>query len=367
MALTLEQAIARVPFLKDAKDIKSTELTGGITNKNYKLETGGKAYMLRITGENTDLLGIQREIEHASNLAAGRLGIAPEVLYFIEPEGYLVTRFIDGKRIPPEEMVKPDNIRRVVRKLRMYHTRAPEVKGEFNVFRRVEHLIDISKQHGSKFPFDFDWIMGKMKDVETALLKDPYVPTPCHCDLLNLNFLDENVAGEIGEVKILDWEYAGMGDIFFDLGNFCHHHRFNDDLVNVLLGQTIGAGAEYRLHALGEVVRRERRHRSSLSGCRVVLQQDQHLAGDLFNDLIQGCVVDLSHAWRVLILVRYRAKRRSICMILSTRRAWRPPPNDVSNQVLTICCARLAPISPAPRVSTLASLCSRLLTADDWS
>lgn len=240
MALTLEQAIARVPFLKDAKDIKSTELTGGITNKNYKLETGGKAYMLRITGENTDLLGIKREIEHASNLAAGLLGIAPEVLYFIEPEGYLVTRFIDGKRIPPEEMVKPDNIRRVVRKLRMYHTRAPEVKGEFNVFRRVEHLIGISKQHGSKFPFDFDWIMGKMKDVETALLKDPYVPTPCHCDLLNLNFLDENVAGEIGEVKILDWEYAGMGDIFFDLGNFCHHHRFNDDLVNVLLQEYFG-------------------------------------------------------------------------------------------------------------------------------
>jgi thiamine kinase-like enzyme len=240
MGLTLEQAIARVPFLKGAKDIKATELTGGITNKNYKLETGGKAYMLRITGENTDLLGIKREIEHASNLAAGLLGIAPEVLYFIEPEGYLVTRFIDGKRIPPEEMVKPDNIRRVVRKLRMYHTRAPEVKGEFNVFRRVEHLIDISKQHGSKFPFDFDWIMGKMKDVETALLKDPYVPTPCHCDLLNLNFLDENVAGEIGEVKILDWEYAGMGDIFFDLGNFCHHHRFNDDLVNVLLQEYFG-------------------------------------------------------------------------------------------------------------------------------
>jgi len=240
MGLTLEQSIARVPFLKDAKDIKSTELTGGITNKNYKLETGGKAYMLRITGENTDLLGIKREIEHASNLAAGLLGIAPEVLYFIEPEGYLVTRFIDGKRIPPEEMVKPDNIRRVVRKLRMYHTRAPEVKGEFNVFRRVEHLIGISKQHSSKFPFDFDWIMGKMKDVETALLKDPYIPTPCHCDLLNLNFLDENVAGEIGEVKILDWEYAGMGDIFFDLGNFCHHHRFNDDLVNVLLQEYFG-------------------------------------------------------------------------------------------------------------------------------
>ena len=94
MGLTLEQAIARVPFLKGATDIKTTELKGGITNLNYKLESGGKAYVLRVTGETTGLLGIKRDVEYASNKAAGELGIAPEVYYFIEPEGYLVTRFI---------------------------------------------------------------------------------------------------------------------------------------------------------------------------------------------------------------------------------------------------------------------------------
>jgi thiamine kinase-like enzyme len=240
MALTLEQAIARVPFLKDVKDIKSTVLKGGITNNNYRIDADGKSYMLRITGENTDLLGIRREIEYASNKAAGLLGIAPEVLYFIEPEGYLVTRFITGKHIPPEEMNKEYNIRRVARKLRLYHRNAPAVDGEFNVFRRVEMLTKVSKEHGSKFPFDFDWIMQKMHEVEQALLKDPYVPTPCHDDLLNLNFLDEDVPGEKGELKILDWEYAGMGDIFFDLGNYCHHHRFNDDQVRILLQEYFG-------------------------------------------------------------------------------------------------------------------------------
>ena len=192
MGLTLEQAIARVPFLKDAKDIKTTELKGGITNLNYKIESGGKAYVLRVTGETTGLLGIKRDVEYASNKAAGELGIAPEV------------------------------------------------KGEFNVFRRVEHLIKISKEHNSKFPFDFDWILQMMHGVEEALLKDPYVPTPCHCDLLNLNFLDEETPGEIGEIRLLDWEYAGMGDIFFDLGNFCHHHRFSDELVQVLLQEYFG-------------------------------------------------------------------------------------------------------------------------------
>lgn len=240
MPLTLVQAIARVPFLKDRNDIRTSELKGGITNKNYKVEAGGKAYMLRITGESTDVLGINRATEHAANQAAGLLGVAPEVLYFIEPEGYLVTRFIRGKRIPPDEMVKPYNIRRVVRKLRLFHTRAPELQGEFNVFRRVDHLTEISRQHNCKFPFDFDWIRGKMREVEETLKKSPHKPTPCHCDLLNLNFLDEETPGEIGEVRILDWEYAGMGDIFFDLSNFCHHHRLSDELVDVLLQEYFG-------------------------------------------------------------------------------------------------------------------------------
>lgn len=240
MALTLEQALARVPFFAGAEELKTAPLTGGITNLNYKVEAGGEAYVLRITGDNTDLLGISREVEYAANLAAGRLGVSPEVVYFIEPEGYLVTRFVDGKRIPPEEITRPENIRRVARKLRVFHRNAPELKGEFNVFRRIEMLSDVSRRYNSKFPFDFDWILQKVRETEEALRKDPYTPTPCHDDLLNLNFLDQEVPGEVGEMRLLDWEYAGMGDIFFDLGNFSHHHRLNDDLIRLLLQEYFG-------------------------------------------------------------------------------------------------------------------------------
>ncbi len=240
MALTLEQALARVPFFASAKDIQTTPLLGGITNLNFKVEADGNAYVLRITGADTDLLGIRRNVEYAANLAAGRLGVAPEVMYFIEPEGYLVTRFINGKKIPPAEITLPDNIRRVARKLRVFHRNAPELPGEFNVFRRIDMLSDVSRQHDCQFPTDFDWIMAKVREVEQTLLKDPYIPTPCHDDLLNLNFLDENVAGEIGEMRLIDWEYAGMGDIFFDLGNFCHHHRLNDELMRLFLQEYFG-------------------------------------------------------------------------------------------------------------------------------
>jgi len=240
VGLTLEQAISRVPFLHKAKDLKTTMLAGGITNLNYKIDADGKSYVLRITGADTDLLGIKRDVEYQANLQAGKLGIAPEVVYFIEPESYLITRFINGKRIPPEEITKPDYIRRVVRKLRLFHKNAQPLSGEFNVFRRVEWLTSVSRRYNCRLPFDFDWIMQKMRQVEGALLKDPYLPTPCHDDLLNLNFLDEDVPGEIGELRLLDWEYAGMGDIFFDLANFSHHHRLNDDMVRLLLEEYFG-------------------------------------------------------------------------------------------------------------------------------
>lgn len=238
--LAIDRAIAKVPFLAESKNIKKIPLDGGITNLNFKIEADGRAYVIRLAGADTEKLGIRRDVEYAANKAAGDLGIAPEVVYFIEPEGYIVTRFVNGKRILPQEIVKPHNLMRVANKLRLFHTRAPQLDNEFNVFRRVEMLTKISQAHQCKFPFDWDWIMQKKQEVETALLKDPYLPTPCHDDLLNLNWLDEDVPGEIGELRLLDWEYAGMGDIFFDLGNFSHHHRLTEEQQRFFLYSYFG-------------------------------------------------------------------------------------------------------------------------------
>lgn len=238
--LAIDKAIAKVPFLKDSKNVKKIPLSGGITNLNFKIEADGRSYVIRLAGEGTDQLGIKRDVEHAANKVAGELGVAPEVVYFIEPEGYIVTRFVTGKRIMPEDIVKSDYLVRVAQKLRLFHRNAPKLKGEFNVFRRVEMLTKVSKSNNAKFPHDWDFIMKKMREAEKALLKDPYIPTPTHNDLLNLNWLDEEVAGDIGEIRLLDWEYAGMGDIFFDLGNFSHHHRLNEEQVRIFLTAYFG-------------------------------------------------------------------------------------------------------------------------------
>lgn len=102
MGITVEEAIARVPMWANANDLKVTPLDGGITNSNFRIDVGEESFALRIAGANTNLLGINREHEHAANLAAGKLGIAPEVIYVIQPEGYLVTRFISARSSSPK-------------------------------------------------------------------------------------------------------------------------------------------------------------------------------------------------------------------------------------------------------------------------
>ena len=68
-----------------------------------------------------------------------------------------------------------------------------------------------------------------MRQVEAAFNKEPFAPKLCHNDLLNENFLDD------GHLRIIDWEYAGMGDVFFDLANFAVNHQLNDEQDRLLL------------------------------------------------------------------------------------------------------------------------------------
>jgi thiamine kinase-like enzyme len=233
MALTLEEALARVPQWLGAIDLKATPLGGGITNNNFRIEGGGEVFVLRIAGADTELLGINREYEYAANLAAGKLGIAPEVYYFIRPEGYLVTRFINGRPILPDEISQPENLRRVADALNKIHS-MPGIPGSFDVFWIVNDYSEIARRYRVEFPRDFDWLIERMRAAGHALNTQPFIPRPCHNDLLNANFLAD------GQLYILDWEYAGMGDIFFDLANFSDHHNLNDEQDRWLLGCYFG-------------------------------------------------------------------------------------------------------------------------------
>src|SRR5262245_35376811 len=151
MALSLEEALARVPQWLGLNDMKTTLLTDGITNQNYRIDVGGESFVLRIAGANTELLGIDRPNEYAAHQAAAALGVAPEILQFIEPEGYIVSRFIAGKPIPPEAMIQPEQLRQVAAVLRQVHA-MPAIPSHFSPFRVVEAYTQTARRYGVAFP-----------------------------------------------------------------------------------------------------------------------------------------------------------------------------------------------------------------------
>jgi thiamine kinase-like enzyme len=208
-------------------------LGGGITNHNFKVAVDGQACVLRIGGKDTELLGIDRAAEHGASEVAARAGVGPPVVAFLEPEGYLVTGFIEGRPIPPEEMRRPATISRVAETLRTIHD-GPSIPGRFDSFRVVETYAQTAREHGVQVPVDYDWATEIARRIEAQRGRRPL--EPCHNDLLNANFIDDGA-----RIRIVDWEYAGMGDRFFDLANFSINHEFgegdNAELLRAYFGE----------------------------------------------------------------------------------------------------------------------------------
>jgi thiamine kinase-like enzyme len=216
------------------RPVEIEPLSGGITNHNFRVAVDGEAFVLRIGGKDTQLLGIDRAAEHGASVAAAEAGVGPEVVAFVEPEGYLVTRFIEGRPVPPDEMRRPETIARAVHALRRIHE-GPPIPARFDSFRVVETYARTAAEHGVRVPDDYAWAKGVADRIEAARTEQGRKERPCHNDLLNANFLDDGAA-----IRIVDWEYAGMGDVFFDLANFSINHEFGATENQSLLASYFG-------------------------------------------------------------------------------------------------------------------------------
>jgi thiamine kinase-like enzyme len=231
--LSTHAARAAVDRLWPDRAARITELGGGITNQNFKVEVEGGEFVLRMGGARTELLGIDRAVENAAGVRAYEVGVGPEVVAFVPSQGWLVARFIDGRTVSMEEMREPEMLDRVMSALRKFHEAAP-IPGRFDSHAVVEDYHAKALEHGVEIPPEYDDALSVARHIRATRGEQPVVP--CHNDLLNANFLDD------GEIRIVDWEYAGMGDRFFDLANFSINHEFSlaDDrrLLAAYFGET---------------------------------------------------------------------------------------------------------------------------------
>ncbi len=183
-------------------------------------------------------------MEHAATVAAAGVGVGPEVTAFIRPEGYLVTRFITGSPVSDEAVHRPETLRRVADSLRRIHD-GPAIPGLFVPLRIADAYRALAIERGVPIPPEYELAAAIGRRIELAFLSNPLELRPCHNDLLNANFIDDGA-----RIRIIDWEYAGMGDPFFDLGNFSINHELTLDEDEVLLAAYDGDVRPARLARL---------------------------------------------------------------------------------------------------------------------
>jgi thiamine kinase-like enzyme len=238
----IEELVQQIPPLRD-KPVVMTSLSGGITNRNYRLDTDGESYVLRISGEGTDVLGINRNHEYICALSAAQQGVGPEVIAFLPEYGSLVTRFVQGRVLAPDDLQDEHILARVVASLQKWHN-GPTIPGAFSPFVIVRQYYTLAQEHGVSFPPTIDQAMELVDQIE-ALVRSDEMPCPCHNDLLPSNFIDDDK-----RVWIIDWEYAAMGERFFDLGNLAANHCFTEVQERLLLELYFGRVNRDDLHRL---------------------------------------------------------------------------------------------------------------------
>ena len=204
-------------------------LDGGLSGRTFRVHLGRGDYVVHLGGKDTKALGISRAAEREATETAARMGVGPEVAAYLPAEDVLVTRYLEGRPLRPEEVSEPDILADLAESLKTLH-RGRRLRVPLAPFRVVEVYRTTAEAHGTAVDERYDLAHALADRIEAAMTGTDHTPVPIHGDLMPSNFIyhDERVC-------IVDWEYAGMGDPFFDLGNFSVNNDLSADEDAALL------------------------------------------------------------------------------------------------------------------------------------
>jgi thiamine kinase-like enzyme len=222
-------------------DGEPTPLEGGITNRNYLVTLGGNRYVIRVPGKDTSLLGIDRSAERRANENAAAIGVAPRVVAQLDDPACLVTEFVECTEMTAEDLREPETMTTVLRELKKVHDSEANLPTSFDSFRVVEEYRDTAASRGGEIPAAYEEAHERAAQIEAALSGPEHDPVPCHNDLLAGNFLRGSE-----RIWIVDWEYAGMGDRYFDLANLAINNELGESQHPELLADYFSADASPR-------------------------------------------------------------------------------------------------------------------------
>jgi thiamine kinase-like enzyme len=211
------------------------ERLGGLTNRVYRLGT----HVLRLPGAGTETY-INRAHEAEAASAAARAGVSPDVIHVDPASGIMVTRHIDraSTMTPHGFRDTPGAVARAGLAFRALHQSGETFPFRFELFAMIDSYLDLLSIKDVALPDGYHDVVAEAGAIRAALAQNPAPLAPCHCDPLCENFLDTGA-----KMWIVDWEYAGMNDPMWDLGDLSVEGQFDAAQDEALLSAYFGGEA----------------------------------------------------------------------------------------------------------------------------
>jgi len=231
----LRELLDMVPALRGERTV--TELAGGLTNTNYKVVTADGAYVMRVSAKDAGLLAIDRENEYLNSVSAAEAGVGAKVVDYVPQHSLLVLEFIEGVTQSAEDLRRGDKLEMVAAACRGLHSAAP-FRDDFNMFRIQHRYLKLVQERGFRLPDRYLEFEPQVRRIEAAMAVRDEGAVPCNNDLLAENFIDTG-----GAFRLIDYEYSGMNDACFELGNVWSESNLSldqlDELVTHYYGQRL--------------------------------------------------------------------------------------------------------------------------------
>mgnify|MGYP003700731809 FL=1 len=209
-------ALAAIPGFEATRAGDFTiERQGGLTNQVYKVDFGDRRYILRIPGKGTEDY-IDRAVELHNARVAAEAGVSAEVIHGDAESGIMLSRFIDGiVTMSPEAFrARQGAPARAAEALKRMHGCGQEFRFRFELFAMIDDYLGLLDKQKAELPAGYHQVVEAAQPVRAALDANPMPLAPCHCDPLCENFLDDG-----SRMWVVDWEYSGMNDPIWDLGD----------------------------------------------------------------------------------------------------------------------------------------------------
>jgi len=209
------EALRKVTGFRKVTKADSITRLGGMTNLVHRVDVGADSLIVRIPGEGTEAY-IDRAVEIHNAKAAARAGVSPEVIYAEDESGLMIS-----ETVPNIETMTPDLFKtrlgspgRAGKALAKLHTSGEVFEFRFELFAMIEDYLKVLSTKDVRLPDGYHALVAAAAPIKEVLRAADTPLAPCHCDPLCENFLDD---GKI--MWIVDWEYSGMNDPLWDLGD----------------------------------------------------------------------------------------------------------------------------------------------------